>query len=534
MKRNLPSWLETAVFYQVYPQSFADSNNDGIGDIPGLTSKLDYIESLGCDAIWMCPCFESPFQDAGYDISDFYKVAPRYGTNADLRRLFREAHKRGMRVLLDLVAGHTSIEHKWFKESARPVHNKYTDWFIWTDGWLKSGHPHVRTIGGYAERDGQFMINFFHCQPALNYGFIDPDPALPWQQPIHSAGPKAVRAELKNIMRFWLKAGADGFRVDCAPACIKANTREKMFASQGDLWTDIHRMCAREFPDAALVAEWFNPPQAIEAGFHVDFPHDNGIDFGLDHVIGRAKGATLPYFTKKGGGDLHRFFDIYVHQAPAIEGRGYPAFYTGNHDNRRMSVGKDRRMQEMVFAMVLTTPGVPFIYYGDEIGMRYLDVPTKEGGYTRTGCRTPMQWDSHRNAGFSGAPASKLYLPIDPNADRPTVAAQEKDPNSLLNTVRRLVALRRSSKALCADGEFAPLCMEPRKYPFVYLRRFGDERFVVALNPRAKDVRVTLKGAKLKLPIEPERLMGWGAEIVQRGKSSVVSMKGSSYGIFRV
>jgi len=543
MKRYLPDWLENAIFYQIYPQSYYDTNADGIGDLPGITQKLDYVQSLGCNAIWLNPCFESPFQDAGYDISDFYKVASRYGTNADLKRLFAQARRRGIRVVLDLVAGHTSIEHPWFKESSRPERNKYSDWFIWTSDWITNGYPAVRTIGGYAQRNAQFMINFFYSQPALNYGFIDP--SAPWQMPIDAPGPRAVRAELKKIMRFWLDMGCDGFRVDCAPACIKAQTREKMFASQNDLWQDVHDMLSREYPESVLVAEWFNPAQAVEAGFHVDFPRDNGVDMGLDHVIGRHHtNSCKTYFAKSGDGDACRFFDAYFQQEPALKGRGYVAFYTGNHDNYRMSLGKDKRMQEMVFAMVLTLPGVPFIYYGDEIGMRYLDVPTKEGGYTRTGCRTPMQWSAKRNAGFSDAPAKSLYLPIDPRADRPTVAAQEDDPLSLLNTVRALTSLRRNSKALSARGEFRALHLRACAYPLVYLRRWRHERYIIALNPCRDAAKVSLEtkavygsrradADEMSDGIRLERLNGFGADITRRGSKLIVEMRGCSYGIFR-
>lgn len=191
---NLPSWLETAVFYQIYPQSFYDSNGDGIGDLPGILAKMDYIQSLGVTALWLNPCFVSPFQDAGYDVADYYNVAPRYGTNEDLKRLFEEARQRGIRILLDLVPGHTSIEHPWFKAWARHERNPYTDWYIWTDSVWATRAPPMQAVRAYAERDGSYITNFFYSQPALNYGFARPDPAHPWQQPVDAPGPQAVRA----------------------------------------------------------------------------------------------------------------------------------------------------------------------------------------------------------------------------------------------------------------------------------------------------------------------------------------------------
>jgi glycosidase len=267
IQMNGPKWLSEAVFYEVYPQSFLDTNGDGIGDIKGIIAKLDYIKSLGCNAIWMNPCFESPFADAGYDVSDFYKVAPRYGTNKDLARLFAQAKKRGMHVVLDLVAGHTSLEHPWFKESCKATKNKYTNRYIWTDSvWRPDSDS--RMILGYAQRDGNYLCNFFWFQPALNYGFAKPDPKKSWQLPMDHPDCVAMCEELKNIMRFWLDMGASGFRVDMAPSLVKGDTGGKHIAV---LWREMREMFDRDYPEAALISEWFNPPAAVKAGFHVDF-----------------------------------------------------------------------------------------------------------------------------------------------------------------------------------------------------------------------------------------------------------------------
>ena len=176
--RKCPEWLEKAVFYQIYPQSFKDSNGDGIGDFGGIMEKLDYIRELGCTALWLNPCFMSPFMDGGYDISDYFRTAPRYGTNEDLKRLFEEVHRRGMHILLDLVPGHTSVEHPWFKESCRAEKNAFTDRYVWTDSiWEEpEGGSCIR---GISERDGSCVVNYFSHQPALNYGYYKPVPAKP-------------------------------------------------------------------------------------------------------------------------------------------------------------------------------------------------------------------------------------------------------------------------------------------------------------------------------------------------------------------
>ena len=211
-------WLKDTVFYEIYPQSFYDTNGDGIGDINGITAKLDYIKSLGCNALWINPCFDSPFKDAGYDVRDYKKVAPRYGTNEDLYHLFEEAHKKGVRVLLDLVPGHTSEEHPWFRESQKTEKNEYSDRFIWTDFCFHgaSGLPYV---GGESERSGCYILNFFKCQPALNYGFLKV--TEPWQKSFRDPAAIATREALKDIMRFWLSHGCDGFRVDMASSLVK-------------------------------------------------------------------------------------------------------------------------------------------------------------------------------------------------------------------------------------------------------------------------------------------------------------------------
>ncbi|HIV92862.1 MAG TPA: glycosylase, partial [Candidatus Eisenbergiella stercoravium] len=165
----MAKWLDNAVFYEIYPQSFLDTNSDGIGDLPGVIRKLDYIRELGCNAIWLNPCFVSPFGDAGYDVADYYTIAPRYGTNEDAKRLFEEVHKRGMHVLLDLVPGHTSVEHPWFQESMKAEKNEYTDRYVWTDSIWEAPED-MASLRGISDRDGSCAVNFFSSQPALNYG----------------------------------------------------------------------------------------------------------------------------------------------------------------------------------------------------------------------------------------------------------------------------------------------------------------------------------------------------------------------------
>ena len=230
------SWLKNAVFYEIYPQTFYDTNGDGIGDLQGIIEKLPYVKSLGCNAIWMNPCFDSPFKDGGYDVRDYKKVAPRYGTNEDLKNLFAAAHEKGIRILLDLVPGHTSEEHAWFVESGKEQPSEeYAHRYIWTENAFCRGDG-MPFIGGEQPRDGTYIINFFKCQPALNYGWREIHEPN-WQQPIDAPAPMATREALKDIMRFWMAKGADGFRVDMADSLVKNDGDEKLGTMGG--WKDI-------------------------------------------------------------------------------------------------------------------------------------------------------------------------------------------------------------------------------------------------------------------------------------------------------
>jgi maltose alpha-D-glucosyltransferase/alpha-amylase len=521
-----PKWLEDAVFYQIYPQSFYDANGDGIGDIPGIIQKLDYLSELGVNAVWLNPCFVSPFQDAGYDVADYCKVAPRYGTNADLVRLFGQARRRGIRICLDLVPGHTSVQHAWFQASCQNGRNRYSDRYIWTRSVWDPGAPPLRFINGYSDRDGAYAINFFYCQPALNYGFARPDPRFSWQQATDAPGPRAARADLKKIMDFWLRKGAAGFRVDMASSLVKNDPgHEKTI----ELWQEIRSWLDRRYPEAVLISEWGHPSEAIAAGFHIDFMIHIGVP-GFPSLFFKGRNRHC-FFDSRGGGTISEFLDEYTKQQHKARG-GYISIPSANHDMPRPGYHRTKADLEVIFAFLLTWPGVPFLYYGDEIGMRFLpDLPSKEGGYGRTGTRTPMQWDSSRNAGFSTAAPRKLYLPIDPQARRPTVKAQERQPRSLLSHVRQLIALRKSSPALGAKGKMTPVFAEPGQYPFVYLRQWRREKFLVALNPPKKPVSVTVDAAGLG---EMRSEIGRGVTISTRGGRCEISMAGASYGIYKV
>ena len=473
-------WLNKSIFYEIYPQSFCDSNADGIGDIEGIISKLDYILELGCNALWLNPCYLSPFGDAGYDVSDYCMVAPRYGTNEDLERLFQEAHRRNMHVILDLVPGHTSTEHPWFRESVKAETNEYSGRYIWSDSVWTDVADYEGISGslrGLYPRDGSVALNFFSNQPALNYGFVNP--TEPWQCSPDSPDALATRKAMRDAMVFWLEKGCDGFRVDMAGSLVKND-----FGSVETikLWQDIRGFLDQSYPDAVLVSEWGEPDKSLRAGFHMDFL----LHYGPSHYMDLFR-CEHPYFCREGKGDAYTFVQTYMKNYFLTNKNGLICIPSGNHDMERIRKYLDPDELKMVFAFLLFMPGAPFIYYGDEIGMRHLCIPSVEGGYDRTGARTPMQWNHDTNYGFSGAAASDLYTPQDQASDAPTVSCQMKDKTSLWQEIRKLTAIRRSHEALCANGEIRFVFCEPQKYPLVYLRTAGNEKILIFLNPSMSD-----------------------------------------------
>jgi maltose alpha-D-glucosyltransferase/alpha-amylase len=520
-----PAWLKQAVFYQLYPQSFYDVNGDGIGDIPGIIEKLDYLQWLGINAVWINPCFVSPFQDAGYDVADYYRIAPRYGTNRDLYQLCREAHRRGIRVCLDLVAGHTSIDHPWFKASCRARRNRFSDRYIWTSSAISHAETPLSFIHGYSQREGSFIANFFYFQPALNYGFAKPAANQPWQQSVDAPGPLETRKELVKIMDFWLGHGVDGFRVDMAFSLVKLDPGNEETIK---LWQDIGQKIRSLYPDMVLIAEWGNPEESIAAGFDTDFIFHIGV-LGYKELLLNEK----CFFRRHGGISVQDFLKVYLDQAAKVQNNGLISVPSSNHDIKRPRAdGRTYSDLKLIFSFLLTWPGAPFIYYGDEIGMRYIPgLTSKEGGYGRTGSRTPMQWGDGPNAGFSTADKKLLYLPLDPRQDRPTVARQAGDSNSLLNHVRKLIALRKCSSAIQADGALVPCQVENIHHHFAYLRQAKDERFLIVLNPSAEPSQVRLNGIKA-YNLAPQ--ICHGVQFRVERDDLQVNLAGVSYGVFKL
>jgi maltose alpha-D-glucosyltransferase/alpha-amylase len=525
-------WLSDLIIYQIYPQSFLDTNGDGIGDLKGIESKLDYIKSIGVNAIWLNPCFASTFFDAGYDVTDYYTVAPRYGSNDDLRNLIKSANKKGLKVLLDLVPGHTSIEHPWFKESAKGSDNEYNDCYIWMN---REYDPN----DGPTEKN--YLKSFFPVQPALNYGYAVIEEE--WQQSIHDYWPMRNRRELRKIMKFWLDMGASGFRVDMASSLIK---NDPDFTETNRLWAEIREWMEKEYPDSILVAEWSCPEQAVSAGFHIDFM----IHFNKDSYTSLFfNGAgTLPYrnggecyFDASGKGTPSLFIKEYIEQREKIKGKGYISLPTSNHDFQRLCCGARTQEQLRVpWVFFMTQAGIPTIYYGDEIGMKFVeDAPPKEGstliGITapngglfegeRAGSRTPMQWNSSKSAGFSTAPPDLFYTPLDSSPDRPSVEEAENNPDSILHFVRKLIKVRQENSAFAPDSEIEFLNNNGVTYPLVYICSSETQKCIVALNPSANECAYSTDSVYSNI----KTIISSGASLTNENSMLNFVMRGFSY-----
>lgn len=472
-----PKWLDTALFYEIYPQSFYDSNDDGIGDINGIIQKLDYIKDLGFNALWLNPIYLSPFYDAGYDVTDFKKVAPRYGTNQDLYKLFKVAHEKGIKVLLDLVPGHTAIDCEWFKKSCMAKKNAYTKRYIWTNDAFKTT-PGLNFLKGISERNGAVVTNFFSIQPALNYGFYEISDDS-YQEEITSEGPQSTINEMIDIIKFWLNKGCDGFRCDMAGWLVKNDPDQDGTVK---VWQQIIDTIKLDYPNSAFVSEWNNPEQSLRAGFDMDFLLQDEFN-PYNSILTRVE---KPYFkfdneVKDGTKFFEHFKEVYSF---AKKYNKYVSLISGNHDTKRITSWLNKDELKFYYTFMYTMPNVPFMYYGDEIGMKFEEkITSVEGGYKRTGTRSPMQWTSEKNAGFSKG--EKLYIPINPDREGISVEEEKDDENSLLSFIKKLLALKTEHTALDNDASLE-FINTPNYSPLIYARKKGREKLLVAINVTKK------------------------------------------------
>jgi glycosidase len=436
----MSSWKDNLIFYEIYPTSFKDSNGDGIGDLNGITSKLDYVKSLGFNAIWLNPFYKSPFKDGGYDISDFFDVDPKFGTIEDFRNLANKAHELGLKVICDLVPGHASEQNPMFLESAKPERNEYSDLFIWNNSVWDYERPFILISGRY-DRNASYMVNFFSHQPAFNYGFNE-DIKYSWQMSYEDKRTYKTRDLIVKIMNFWLDNGADGFRVDMADSLVKNDDEKKATIK---VWQYIFGEVKKVHKDFFLVSEWCTPDRALKAGFDSDFILDHEDDFF--HYLTKENKFSSNLNVLNGGNDeVFKLFkkDLVSKIDDARNNNGHISVISGNHDTWRLATYLNDDELRLFYLIQMTLPGIPFVYYGDELGMKYQKLNSKDGGYHRTGDRTPMKFDHSKNNGFSSS--DNLYLPL--SDDNLNAEDAMNDKNSLLNYIKDLISLRKKHENL--------------------------------------------------------------------------------------
>jgi maltose alpha-D-glucosyltransferase/alpha-amylase len=487
-------WYKDAVFYELHVRAFQDSNNDGKGDFRGLVTRLDYLKTLGVDCLWLLPFYPSPLKDDGYDIADFYDVHPDYGTLDDLKMFLQEAHARGIKVIADLVVNHVSDQHHWFQEARKGRENPYHDYFVWSDTGTE--YPDARIIfvdteisnwtwDPVAER--YYWHRFFSQQPDLNYD-----------------NPQ-VREEMKNVIRFWLNVGLDGFRVDAVPYLFeREGTNCENLPETHAYLRELRKLVDEEFPGKLLLAEANQWPEDVvqyfgteeEPEFHMcfHFPvmprlfmalrrEDNA---PIREILGRHTPDT-PSFAQ--WAIFLRNHDELTLEMVTDEERDYMYAEYAKDPRMKLNVGIRRRLApllensraqiELLNSLLFSLPGSPILYYGDEIGMGdniFLG--------DRNGVRTPMQWSPDRNGGFSRADYNQLYAPViaDPVYGFMTVnvEAQQRNEYSLLHWMRRMIQTRRRFPAF-SRGDLRFLLTGNRKV-LAFLRTLGEERLLCAFN----------------------------------------------------
>ena len=520
-------WWRHGVIYQIYPRSFADSDGDGIGDLAGITAHLDHLNdgtaaSLGVDAIWLSPFYRSPMKDFGYDVSDYRDVDPMFGTLADFDELLAQAHRRGIRVIVDLVPNHTSDQHPWFVESRSSRDNPRRDWYVWADprrdgappnNW-RSAFPRVGPAWTWDEATGQWYL----------HSFLPEQPDLNWWNP-------EVRRAIEDVMRFWLDRGVDGFRIDVAHKLAKdpeladnpligadqveeglsrserllRGARRRVRLHDND-WPEVHDILRRfrrlldRYDDRMAVGEVY----LLDLRDLVRYYGEAGDELHLAH--------NFVFLHQPWRADRIRET---VDQFEALLPRGaWPDYFTGNHDHPRVASrydegGDGQARARAAAVLLLTLRGTPFVYQGEEIGMTDVPVPPEQARDVdgRDPERTPVPWDASPGAGFT---TGRPWLPLGAGHRERNVAAQRGDPASTLSLYRRLIRLRRASPALHAGG-YRPLDGLPDGV-FAYLREHGEERLLVAVRFTGTPVTAGIAGedgpATLELSTDPARGRG--------------------------
>ena len=457
---NKIKWWQKEIIYQIYPRSFMDSNEDGIGDLKGILDKLDYLNWLGIKAVWISPVYPSPMADFGYDISDYEDIHPIFGTMIDFENLLAAAHSRGIKIIMDLVPNHTSREHQWFQESRSSKTNPRRDWYIWKDPGKDNGPPNnwISEFGGSAWEFDQKTGQFYY------HSFLKEQPDLNWYHP-------DVRKAIWNTIRFWLNKGVDGFRIDVLWYLIKDKLfrdnppnpewhegmpeHDKLIDTYSNDQPEVHevieemRKVVDEYANRLLIGEIYLPIGKLVT--YYGRKNDSGVHLPFNfHLVSANWDAT----------EIYKLIATYEGALPS---GGWPNWVLGNHDKPRVKSRIGPAQARNAAMLLLTLRGTPTMYYGDELGMDDVKIPGEKIqdprekiepgiGVGRDPQRTPMQWEPVTNGGFtSGNP----WLPLGDNLKEINVLSQMNDPNSLLSFYKKLIALRQKEPALYM-GDYFP------------------------------------------------------------------------------
>ncbi len=493
-------WWQNGIIYQVYPRSFQDSDNDGVGDLKGIMQRLDYLQWLGVDAVWVSPVYPSPMADFGYDISDYTGIHPLFGTMQDFDAMLQEIHRRGMKLILDLVPNHTSDQHPWFLESRSSKDNPKRDWYIWEDAKPDGSEPNnwLSVFGGSGwEWDEKTEQYYYHA-------FLKEQPDLNWRNP-------EVQEAMFDVMRFWLDKGVDGFRVDVMWHMVKDKqlrdnprnpdykpemaTYEKLLPAYSTDQPEVHdivqqmRQVTDKYNERVIIGEIYLPIQRLVTYYG---PNNNGAHLPFNFML-----LNLPWDART----IAAHIDEYEGALPV---GGWPNWVLGNHDKSRIGSRIGLEQARMAAMLLLTLRGTPTLYYGDELGMTNVDIPEDQiqdpQGLNMPGLnlsrdpeRTPMQWSDKENAGFTTA---EPWLPLSDNYKQVNVEAQKKERESMLQLYKKLIELRRSEKAL-SIGDYQPVHTQGDVLAFK--RIHDEEQFLIALN---------LGNTTQRLNSDPEKLSG--------------------------
>jgi alpha-glucosidase len=522
-------WWQRGVVYQIYPRSFLDTNGDGVGDLEGILRRLEYCAALGVDAIWLSPIYPSPMADFGYDVSDYTGIHPMFGSLAQFDRLVSAMKARGLKLLMDFVPNHTSNQHPWFLESRGSRSNPKRDWYLWRDPAPGGGPPNnwLSNFGGSAweldEKTGQY---YYHA-------FLKEQPDLNWRNP-------DVREAMHEVLRFWLRRGVDGFRVDMLwhlikddqwrdnppnpdfrPGAPPYHSLLRLYTTDRPEVQDVIaglRRVVNEFDDRVLIGEIYLPIERLVAYYGANL---DGVHLPFNFQLLRC-----PWNARA----IAHLIDQYERALPQ---GGWPNWVLGNHDNPRIASRVGREQARVAAMLLLTLRGTPTLYYGDEIGMVDVPVPAERvqdafekslpgRGFGRDPARTPMQWNARRHAGFSEV---EPWLPVAADSASVNVEAEEANRRSMLMLYRELLELRRVHRALAA-GDYQPVTASGDL--LAYIRRTEEEAFLVALNLGNMPSRLSLETLGLSGRVRLSTRLDRGAEplhanLTLRGNEGVIA-----------